>query len=182
MRDILKNGDWTFFDTSDEPWLAQKRKKFVAQLPAVVSEIEKIVGTAMKQKKGRCIPLLRPKSYLSRLIYSLGRHAEDYGLDDELRAFLTQRITEQSGRVNRNMQRIGSNNLYHLCFRAITIPGLSVKGGELTRLSRGLLAAAHDEVPAEYLIGYLYQTANARGIPLSPQEVLERSVEDEWDD
>ena len=182
MRDILEIDEWRFFDSSGEPCLAQERESFVDQLPAVVLEIEEIVDAAMKLKKGRCIPLARPKSYLSRLVYSLGRHAEDCGLDDELRLFLTQRVTEQGGRVNRNMQCIGSNNLFHLCFRAIAIPGLSVKGGELTRLSRGLVAAAGNEVPAEYLIGYLYQTASAAGIPLTPQEVLERSFEDGYDD
>lgn len=179
MREIFENFEWRYFGHEGfSSYL--KRKQFKRLLPEIVTELEEIVATAKKCSDSKAVPILRPKSYLSRMIYILVRYAEIMGYEDTLRTFLTQRVEARGGKVNMNMRRIGSNDLYHLAYRAIPIEGLSVKGGELTRLSRGLRFAADDDVPSKYLIGFLYQTSGGRPAAQTPHQIAEE--DEDWDD
>jgi hypothetical protein len=178
LEDLLEEHEWRFFHAAGNVGLPRSKRAFKEALPEVIAEIEDIVGLAQESQKGRSVPLLRPKSYLSRTVYMLTFHAEELGFEDILRQFLTKRVENLGGRVHKNNRNIGSNDIIHLCFRALRIEGLPIRGGELTRLSRGLRVATDNEVPPEYLIGYLYQTAGFRSLPKTPQQQHEE--DEEW--
>jgi len=180
MNDLLETGGWNFFNEDGAIKLPSSGIRLLAKLPDIEKEISRIIATAREAKRSNSTPLLRPKSYLHRLIYILGSHvAGRADLEDTLREYLTNQIILSGGRVHDNKHHTGSNDIFHLCYRGITIEELPIRGGELTRSARGLRYAYNSGVPVEYLIGYLYQTAGGRPAPKTRNKIIEEDKE--WD-
>lgn len=182
--------EWYYFDDVSDclDLLPIKSKKLSEKFDQIVLEIIKVVECVERDEKSRYTliskkrhssPISNPKNYFKRLIYQFGSHYYEHRnkkLRATLNGLLIGAVEKHGGRILTAKNSYGSDNLFYLCFRAMDPNENIVKRGEISRLSKQLLFAYKNEVPQEYLIGYIYQTGGQ-------QVDLEKELSDKenWD-
>lgn len=180
MDDFLYDREWSFFDPEEQSLKLKKGvQSYTDLLNAVIEEICEVVELTDRHSSSRTIPIQRPKSYLKRLIYQLVAQAIDTQRELILRQNLVTKIQDAGGRWQNNQNQVGSDNLFHLALRSIRIDSVPIIGGELTRTARDLEFAYENDVPQEYLIGFIYQSGGAKPVPQT--KIMKSKEDEEWE-
>lgn len=185
MQSTFEKLEWLYVDGKTvELSLPKKAYSDEATLGGVLDEILAYVSMSRGSQNVSSIPLHRPKSYLKRLIYQLGRLFLIKGKAKQIETSLRARVRATGGVVQSKNGTNEAEKLFQLALRALSAPEDKIVGGELTRLSRALARAYYENVPQEYLIGYIYQAVGSNPKPIVPSEVKvnEWDIDDEVDD
>ena len=155
--------NWEYFeDIVGQLLLPVSSEALAHQFDGIVTEILEILALADENRGEKPVPMYTVKGILKQLIYQLVSRYLYMDEEETLRDLLIHRIRSNGGRIMKDPEEYEDEELFYLGFRAITYKYAPIKGGELAKLSKQLFDAYRHGVPAEYLIGFIYQTGGVR--------------------
>lgn len=133
-------------------------RNFKVRLPEIAGEIRRLVNFINQWGGDDETVYWTSQSVRKRLIYRLGRYIYKKELEQKLRSFVEEELSELGLRLRKSENSTYAKSPFYLCLRAVYPDDGFLKSGQKSQIAAELERAFKENVKPKRLIGYIHQT------------------------